>query len=74
MHLKIEKKMFSWLHREDNALCITVSLSISLYHFLVYANPRLSVYRERLCNSAAVKSADCTISERLHFSSPKAAE
>lgn len=61
--------MFSWLHREDNALCITVSFSISLYHFLIYAN---------LCSlsieiDSAVKSADCTISERLRFSSPKAA-
>lgn len=38
MHLNIENKMFRWLHREDNALCIPVSLSISLYHFLIYAN------------------------------------
>lgn len=46
--------MFQWLHREDTVLCITGSLSISRYRFLIYADPPppFSVYRNRHCGSA----------------------
>lgn len=62
--------MLSSLHREDNVLCITVSLSISLYHFLIYANPLFSVYRNRLSNSAAELNLLTALSVNVSTSAP----
>lgn len=73
---KYWKKMFSSLHREENALCITASLSISLYHFLIYANPLTpSVYRNRHCSSAAELNLLTALSANVSTpASPEAAE